>query len=99
MSVSILDGEELLTFSQAAKALPRRRGGSTASTSTLWRWSRRGSRGVVLRIVRIGGNVYVPRSALIDFIAARSAVDRVPQQPSPTTASKRAMRKLNDMGL
>ena len=99
MSVSILDGEELLTFAEAAKALPRRRGGSTASTSTLWRWSRRGSRGVVLRIVRIGGNVYVPRSALSDFIAARSAVERTPQQPMPTTASNRAMQRLDKMGM
>jgi hypothetical protein len=99
MSMSILDGEELLTFAQAATLLPRRRGGSKVATSTLWRWSRRGSRGVVLRTIRVGGNVYVSREALTDFIAARSAVDHAPQQPMPTTASNRAMRELNKMGL
>ncbi len=99
MSVSILDNEELFSFSQAASLLPRRRGGSKIATSTLWRWSRRGSRGVVLRTVRIGGNVYVSREAIMDFIAARSAVDHAPQQPMPSTAAKRAMRQLDKMGL
>ena len=99
MPVSILDGEELLTFSQVATLLPRRRGGSTASTSTIWRWTRRGSRGVILRVVRVGGHVYVPRSALIEFIEQRSEVGHSPQQPSPKTASDRAMRQLGRMGL
>ncbi len=99
MSVSILDGEELLTFAEAAKVLPQRRGGSKVETSTLWRWSRRGSRGVVLRTIRVGGNVYVSREALMDFISARSAVDHAPQQPMPSTAAKRAMRQLDKMGL
>lgn len=99
MTVSILDGEELLTFAQAASLLPRRRGGSKVATSTLWRWSRRGSRGVILRTVRVGGCVYVSREALMDFVTARSAVDHAPQQPMPTTASNRAMQELNKMGL
>ena len=99
MSTSVLDGEELLTFSEAARLLPRRRGGSKTATSTIWRWSRRGSRGVVLRVVRVGGNVYVPRSALIDFIKQRSAVGHAPQSPAPSTASKRAMQQLDKMGL
>jgi hypothetical protein len=99
MSVSVLDGEELLTFSEAARRLPRRRGGAKTAVSTLWRWSKRGSRGVILRVVRVGGNVYVPHSALIEFIEQRSAVDQAPQTPSPTVASKRAMRHLKEMGM
>lgn len=99
MSVTILDGLELLTFPQAATILPRRRGGSKVATSTLWRWSRRGSRGVILRTVRVGGNVYVSRDALMEFIEARSAADLNTQQHIPTTASQRAMRKLDRMGL
>jgi hypothetical protein len=98
MSDSILAGDEFLTFPQAAAELPRRRGGAKTSTSTLWRWSKRGSRGVYLRVVRVGGNVYVPRSALVEFIEQRSAVDRAPQCPAPSTRSKRAMRQLDDMG-
>ncbi len=99
MSASVLESDELLTFSQAAAELPRRRGGAKTSTSTLWRWSKRGSRGVFLRIVRVGGNVYVPRSALVEFIEQRSAVGRSPQCPAPTTRSKRAMQQLDEMGL
>jgi hypothetical protein len=95
MSVSILDGEELYTFPQAAAILPRRRNGAKVATSTIWR----GSRGVVLRVVRVGGNVYVPRSALVDFIERRSAVEHAPQCPSPTTASQRAMQELDQMGM
>ena len=99
MPISILDGEELLTFSHVATLLPRRRGGSTASTSTIWRWTRRGSRGVILRVVRVGGHVYVPRGALIEFIEQRSAVTHTQQQPSTKTASQRAMQQLDRMGL
>ena len=99
MSVSVLEGEELLTFAEAARRLPRRRGGAKTAVSTLWRWSKRGSRGVILRVVRVGGNVYVPHSALIEFIEQRSAVDQAPQTPSPTVASTRAMRQLKEMGM
>lgn len=99
MSAFLLDSEDdLLTFAQAARLLPRRRGGSKAATSTIWRWSRTGSRGVVLRVVRVGGHVYVPRSALVKFIEQRSAVDYAPQNPSPTTASRRAVQELDRMG-
>lgn len=99
MSISVLDGDELFTFAEAARRLPRRRGGAKTAVSTLWRWSKRGSRGVILRVVRVGGNVYVPRSALIEFIEQRSAVNHTPQTPLPTLASKRAMRQLNKMGM
>lgn len=95
---SLLD-DELLTFSEVARELPRRRCGSKTATSTIWRWSKRGCRGVHLRVVRVGGNVYVPRSALIEFIDRLSGVDRAPQQPSPTTRSTRAMRELRRMGM
>ena len=99
MSTSVLDGEELLTFSQAAQLLPRRRGGAKCATSTLWRWATRGSRGVVLRVVRVGGNVYTSPAWLSEFIERRSAVDRAPQCPAPATASQRAIRELDKMGL
>lgn len=99
MSAFLLDSaDDLLTFAQAAKLLPRRRGGSKAATSTIWRWSRTGSRGVILRVVHVGGNVYVPRSALVEFIEQRSAVDHAPQHPSPTTSSRRALQELDRMG-
>jgi hypothetical protein len=97
MSTSILDDENLLTFGEAAKALPRRRGGAVASTSTLWRWSRHGSRGVKLETVHVGGQCYIHRDALVAFIEERSRVGSAPQAPSPTVASERAVRALERM--
>lgn len=93
--------DELLTLPQAAALFPRRRGGAKVSTSTLWRWYSRGSRGVRLEIARIGGSVYTTRDAIRDFIQARSVAGgaAVPQAPTASTRSKRAMRELERMGL
>jgi hypothetical protein len=94
-----LIADELLTFADVGRLLPRRRGGTKVAISTIWRWTRRGSRGVLLPFVRVGGNVYISRSDLAEFIARLSSVDRAPQQPSPTTRSERAMKKLGQMGM
>jgi len=100
MSIDPLS-DELLTLPQAAALFPRRRGGSKVSTSTLWRWYTRGSRGVRLEVARVGGSVYTTRDAIRDFIAARSLNGGapVPQAPPPSTRSKRAMRKLEKLGM
>jgi hypothetical protein len=91
--------DDLLTFPDAARLLPRRRGGARTATSTIWRWTRRGCRGVLLPFVRVGGNVYVSRRGLAEFIERLSSVDRAPQQPAPTTRSTRAMKQLRRMGM
>jgi hypothetical protein len=90
--------DELLTLTQAAALFPRRRAGSKLSTTTLWRWYSRGSRGVRLEVARVGGAVYTTRDAIRDFIQARS-VAAVPQAPAPSTRSKRAMRELEKLGM
>lgn len=93
--------DDLLSLPQAAALFPRRRGGSKVSTSTLWRWYARGSRGVRLEVARIGGQVYTTRDAIRDFITARSVGGGapVPQAPSPSTRSRRAVRELERMGM
>ena len=92
---------ELLTLPQAAALFPRRRGGSKVSTSTLWRWYARGSRGVRLEVARVGGQVYTSRDAIRDFVTARSVAGGapVPQAPAPSTRSRRAMKELQRMGM
>jgi hypothetical protein len=45
MSIDPL-AEELLTFAEAAKRLPRLRAGRPINPSTLWRWTRSGARGI-----------------------------------------------------
>jgi hypothetical protein len=91
----------LLTLPQAAALFPSRRAGSKVSTSTLWRWYTRGSRGVRLEVARVGGSVYTTADAIRDFVTARSVAGGapVPQAPTPSTRSKRAMKKLQRMGL
>ncbi len=93
--------DELLTLPQAAALFPRRRAGSKVSTTTLWRWYSRGSRGVRLEVARVGGQVYTTRDAICDFIQARSVAGgaAVPQAPAASTRSKRAMKKLERMGM
>ena len=47
--------EHLLTPSEAARGLPRRRRGRPIHVSTIFRWIDRGVRGVRLEAIRIGG--------------------------------------------
>jgi hypothetical protein len=100
MSIDPLS-DELLTLPQAAALFPRRRAGSKVSTTTLWRWYTRGSRGVRLGVVRVGGMVYTSAGAIRDFIQARSVAGgaAVPQAPAASTRSKRAMKELERMGM
>lgn len=60
------EGHELLTLSEAAKALPSKRG-ARISTSTLWRWTIKGACGTKLRHYRFGRRVYVTVQDLLDF--------------------------------
>lgn len=61
------DDEDVLSLSEAAKALP----GKTSS-STVWRWATVGYRGVLLDTLRIGGRIFTSRRALQCFFEATS---------------------------
>lgn len=63
--------DELVTFSQAAKMLPRRRSGRPCSPSTLWRWHKKGLGGVRLAAWPVGSTWCTTTSALQDFLKAR----------------------------
>lgn len=54
MSINISQ-ENLITFTQLAGALPRRRANRPVHCSTIHRWRSKGLRGVRLEAVRIGG--------------------------------------------
>ena len=47
------EGDELITLAEAARRLPRIDGRKVCDV-TLWRWARRGLRGVRLEYVRVG---------------------------------------------
>lgn len=66
-----IHGERLLTLSQAARALPKK-----IAPSTLWRWYRKGVRGVVLETVVVGGARYTSAEAIQRFATALTALGR-----------------------
>ena len=57
--------DEPLTLSEAARLLPGK-----PHPSTLWRWRRKGVRGVKLRTLSVGGRPWVTRAAIADFLSA-----------------------------
>ena len=61
------DDADVLSLSEAAKALPGK-----ISTSTIWRWATSGQRGIRLDSLRIGGRLYTSRRALQSFCEAVS---------------------------
>lgn len=74
--------EQIGSLTEAAKWVPRRRGGRPCHVSTLWRWARRGIRGVKLETIDIGGTSCTSREALDRFYAAVTAL-RMGQEPKP----------------
>jgi hypothetical protein len=62
MSVDILS-EAIVSLAEAAKIIPTR-----PDVSTLWRWYRRGVRGIRLETVIIGGKRYTSRESIQRFI-------------------------------
>lgn len=73
-------GGDLLTLAEAARRLPRIDGKKVA-VATLWRWCRKGLRGVRLQYVRVGRRICVSPGALSTFFAQLTALDR--QSPPP----------------
>ena len=59
--------EGLLSIPAAARSLPKRPNGKHLHPSTLWRWIRRGIRGVRLETVKLGGLTYTSKEALQRF--------------------------------
>jgi hypothetical protein len=76
--------EELLTLTQAAKCLPRI-DGRKVSVCTLWRWCRKGLRGVFLRYVRVGRRVCTTQAALLQFFTALAELDQPSQRQTATS--------------
>lgn len=63
-----ISSESLLTITAATKTLPNR-----PSLSTLWRWIQRGTHGVKLETVLLGGRRYTSREALQRFFERTTA--------------------------
>lgn len=66
--------EPLITLTEATKHLPLIDGHKVA-VCTLWRWCRRGLRGVCLEYVRVGRKICTTRQALLRFFTALADLD------------------------
>jgi len=67
--------EELITLTEATGHLPRVDGKKVA-VCTLWRWCRRGLRGVYLEYVRVGRKICTTRQALLRFFTDLAEIDK-----------------------
>lgn len=97
--------ETVLTLSQAARLLPRRRAGRKTSVSCLYRWTSAGCRGVVLESVQIGATRCTTSEALARFFAQLSAARspaiaaRGPPSTQRQQAIDRAEQELSRAGV
>jgi hypothetical protein len=80
--------EEFITLTQAAGLLPRI-DGRKVSVCTLWRWWRKGLRGVSLQYVRVGRRVCTTQAALLRFFTALPELD---QQAAPSAYARSCYR-------
>lgn len=95
--------QNLLSLSEAAKRLPPRRKGRRPHVSTLFRWTNKGCRGVILKSWQIGGTRCTSLEALNQFFLELSQVSVHHHTPSnPTQKRQRAQdasRALDDLGI
>lgn len=84
----MLQNEKIITFGRAAELLPQVNGKRVHSTS-VWRWARKGLRGVRLDCLRIGGRFVTSMEAVERFT---EALANVPVGPVDS-ASRRPLVK------
>ncbi|MGC6442827.1 MAG: DUF1580 domain-containing protein [Rubripirellula sp.] len=65
----LLNSDQLIAFKDAPKEFPR---GARVDLSTLHRYRTRGSGGVKLRAIRIGGRWFTDRESIQEFVFDRS---------------------------
>ncbi len=89
--------EHLLTVTEAAKALPAVNGKRHAGV-TIWRWCRKGIRGVQLEYIRVGRVIMTSSEALDRFYRALALADPTPnslnaQIRRPRVSPKHSLRR------
>lgn len=96
MAIDVLN-ERLLTLSAACRVFPRRKRGKRLHVATLYRYTTRGCRGVVLESVQCGASRCTSREAIARFIAQLSGArsQNLPNAlPASDVAVEDALRKL-----
>jgi len=97
--------ETLITFAEASRMLPARRGGKRVHLSTWHRWATKGSRGVRLEVVRVGSTLCTSREAVGRFLDRLTKAHPTPgshETDRPSTrraAHSKAERDAEQMGI
>lgn len=87
---TIAEGRPLITLAEAARRLPKIDGRKICAC-TLWRWCRKGLRGVRLEYVRVGRKICLTHEALLRFFAELSELDKqTPPKGRPAFLPKRS---------
>jgi hypothetical protein len=81
----MLQEETILTFAEAAKALPKVNG-KRPHAATLWRWARKGIKGVCLETRRVGGRFVTSPEALERFTKSLAEIPLHTPPNTPPTA-------------
>lgn len=84
-------GQDVLSLAQAARFLPEVEG-RRIHPSTVWRWCRKGLRGVTLDYVRVGRRIVVSRRSLSEFCRRLAQADELPVG-GPSKPAVRAPRR------
>jgi len=96
--------ETLISLADAAKSLPRRRGGKKVHLSCAYRWTKAGCRGVILESIQIGGTRCTSKEALARFFQrltfGNGSTPESPRSPARRRrAAETAQRQLEREGV
>jgi len=91
--------ETLISLSQAAKGLPRRRGGKRPHISCIYRWTTTGCRGVVLESVQVGGTRCTSQEALARFFRRLTEQTGTSQSLPPSARTPARRRRATEQAV
>jgi hypothetical protein len=94
-----VEQEKLVSFSQLAQSLPRRRSNRPVHVSTIHRWRKPGLRGVRLEAIRVGGSWHTTREAFARFCERLTAAETDGDTAAVTTSARRRTHELADVEL
>ena len=84
------NSETLLSLADAARILPRRRGGKKPHISCLYRWTTAGCKGILLESIQVGGTRCTSREALARFFERLTCADDPRSDRTPSRCERAA---------
>lgn len=92
-----VEKEQLLSLTEATRVVPAL-DGRRPHVSSIWRWCRKGVRGVKLEHLRVGRRVSTSKEALARFYEnLANAPDPEPQRPASKSKKRTEKQKLRDV--